>query len=129
MKILRRLLIGIPVLCLALILTTGLVAKFMLSGKLRDDVLSMAQSRLPVAMEIESGHPGFDPRPQEGSGEAAAALAISPASVSGSASRNGGADVNPRAPREKPVEEPRRANPKTRSEDLGSDHFTPYRRS
>ncbi|HUG82148.1 MAG TPA: hypothetical protein VML01_10825 [Bryobacterales bacterium] len=54
MRILRRLLIGIPVLCLALILTTGLVAKFMLSGKLRDDVLSIAQSRLPVAMEIES---------------------------------------------------------------------------
>jgi hypothetical protein len=77
-------------------------------------VLSMAQSRLPVAMEIESGHLGFDLRPQEGSGEAAAGLAISPASVSGSASRNGGADVNPRAPREKPAEQPRRANTKTR---------------
>ncbi|MDA1312744.1 MAG: AsmA family protein [Acidobacteria bacterium] len=54
MKVLRRLLIGIPVLYLALILTTGLIAKFMLSGKLRDSVVSMAQARLPVAMEIES---------------------------------------------------------------------------
>ena len=54
MKALRRLLIGIPVLYLALILTTGLVAKFMLSGKLSEHVLSVAQTRLPVAIEIES---------------------------------------------------------------------------
>ncbi len=35
-------------------LITGLVAKFALSGKFREHVLSKAQSRLPVAMEIES---------------------------------------------------------------------------
>jgi uncharacterized protein involved in outer membrane biogenesis len=53
MKTLRRVLIGVPVFYVSIMLITGLAAKFILSGTLRDTLLSKLEDRLPVSVSLE----------------------------------------------------------------------------